>query len=177
MLDITKINYIPTGIHNKRQRGFEVISPKEYNRSFEPDAEIQVKLPKRSTKKAAGYDCFAPFDFTLQPGEDINIPTGIKAYMQDGEVLMVFPRSGLGFKYYTRLSNSTGIVDGDYYSNPNNDGHIHVKIRNEGTKPLTVKQGEAFCQFIFIPFLIVDGDNFDTGDDRIGGFGSTTREK
>ena len=79
MLDITKINSIPTGIHNKRQRGFEVISPKEYNRSFEPDAEIQVKLPKRSTKKAAGYDCFAPFDFTLQPGEDINIPTGIKA--------------------------------------------------------------------------------------------------
>ena len=173
MLDIENIVTTPL-IHKFTIRGFEPVCKEEFKKSFGDYSGVKVKLPKRSTKKAAGYDCFAPFDFTLQPGEDINIPTGIKAYMQDGEVLMVFPRSGLGFKYYTRLSNSTGIVDADFYSNPNNDGHIHVKLRNEGTKPLTVKQGEAFCQFIFMPFLLADGDDFDTGNERVGGFGSTT---
>ena len=173
MLDIENIVAIPL-INKFTIRGFEHVCKEEFKKSFDNYLGVEVKLPKRSTKKAAGYDCFAPFDFTLQPGEDINIPTGIKAYMQNGEVLMVFPRSGLGFKYYTRLSNSTGIVDADYYSNPNNDGHIHVKIRNEGTKPLTVKQGEAFCQFIFMPFLLADGDDFNTGNERVGGFGSTT---
>lgn len=156
-------------------RGFEIVNQKEYNKSFEPDAEIQIKLPKRSTKKSAGYDCFAPYGFILEPGDEINIPTGLKAYMLDGEVLMVFPRSGLGFKYYTRLANTTGIIDGDYYCNEDNDGHIHVKIRNEGNKTFSVKQGETFCQFIFMPFLLVDGDDFDNGETRIGGFGSTTK--
>lgn len=173
MLDIENITITPY-IHKSKIRGFEYVKPEEFIKTFVKDSKAKIKLPKRSTKKSAGYDCFAPYDFTLLPGEDINIPTGIKAYMQDGEVLMVFPRSGLGFKYYTRLSNSTGIVDGDYYSNPNNDGHIHVKIRNEGTKQLTVKQGEAFCQLIFMPFLLVDGDDFDTGNERVGGFGNTT---
>ena len=121
MLDIEKINgtnvYSETtnmsstiAVIKTKIRGFEIVKPEELEKSFK-NTEVKIKLPKRSTKKAAGYDCFAPFDFTLQSGEDINIPTGIKAYMQNGEVLMVFPRSGLGFKYYTRLSNSTGIVD------------------------------------------------------------------
>ena len=130
MLDIENITITPY-IHKSKLRGFEHVKQEEFIKAFVKDSKAKIKLPKRSTKKSAGYDCFAPYDFTLQPGEDINIPTGIKAYMQDGEVLMVFPRSGLGFKYYTRLSNSTGIVDADFYSNPNNDGHIHIKIRNE----------------------------------------------
>ena len=77
-------------------------------------------------------------------------------------------------KYKNCNLNDYKITIMDYYSNPNNDGHIHVKIRNEGTKPLTVKQGDAFCQFIFMPFLLADGDDFDTGNERVGGFGSTT---
>ena len=40
---------------------------------------------------------------------------------------------------------------------------------------MTIKQGDGMCQMIFMPFLLVDGDNFETGDIREGGFGSTTK--
>ena len=156
-----------------RTRGFEIISKEQYNKDFEKDMKIEIQLPKRSTKESAGYDVYAPFDIYLKPNEDIKIPTGIRAYMQTGEMLLIFPRSGLGFKYYTRIANTIGVVDSDYYYS-DNEGHIFVKLRNEGNKDLYIKQGEAFCQMIFMPFLLVDGDNFDEGDNRNGGFGSTT---
>ena len=155
-------------------RGFEIITDKQYRNDFDINDDIVIKIPKRATKGSAGYDCFAPADIYLKPSEEIKIPTGLKAYMQNGEVLMAFPRSGLGCKYYCRLANTVGIVDKDYYNNSNNEGHIFIKLRNEGNKDLFVKQGDAMCQFIFIPFLLIDGDDFDNGEDRNGGFGSTT---
>lgn len=151
----------------KKNRGFEFISTEKNI--------TDLKLPKRGTKSSAGYDCFAPFDIVLKPNEEIKVPTSIKAYMQDGEVLMTFPRSGLGFKYYCRLANTVGVIDKDYYNNKNNEGHIFVKLRNEGDKPMEIKKGDGMCQFIFMPFLLADGDGFEKGDDRIGGFGSTTK--
>ena len=156
-------------------RGFETISHAQCEKDFNQNEEIIIKLPKRATSGSAGYDCYAPVDIYLKPGEEIKVPTGIKAYMQDGEVLLAFPRSGLGFKYYCRLSNTIGVIDKDYFNNKNNEGHIFVKMRNEGDKDMMIKQGEAMCQFVFMPFLLVDGDSFDIGDERIGGFGSTTR--
>ena len=155
-----------------RTRGFEIIGDDQFDIDFEKYAEVKIKLPKRSTKESAGYDVYAPFDIHLMPNEDIKIPTGLRAYMQPGEVLLVFPRSGLGFKYYTRIANTIGVIDSDYYYS-DNEGHIFVKLRNEGNKDLDIKQGEAFCQMIFMPFLLVDGDNFENGNNRNGGFGST----
>lgn len=159
-----------------RLRGFETISNIQYKRDFEQGEEVLIKLPKRSTSGSAGYDCFAPVDIYLKPDEEIKVPTGLKAYMKNGEVLLVFPRSSLGFKYYCRLSNTIGVIDKDYYNNKDNEGHIFIKIRNEGNKDMLIKQGEAMCQFIFMPFLLVDKDNFNIGDDRVGGFGSTTKK-
>lgn len=156
-------------------RGFEMISQRQMNKDFETDIEYEIKLPKRSTKESAGYDIFSPVDILLKPNEEIKIPTGLKVHMQKGEVLLIFPRSGLGFKYYTRLANTIGVIDSDYI-NSDNEGHMWVKIRNEGNKELFINQGEAFCQAIFMPFLLVDGDNFDEGEDRNGGFGSTNRK-
>lgn len=154
-------------------RGFEMISQRQMNKDFETDIEYEIKLPKRSTKESAGYDIFSPVDILLKPNEEIKVPTGIKVHMQKGEVLLIFPRSGLGFKYYTRLANTIGVIDSDYI-NSDNEGHMWVKLRNEGDKDLFINQGDAFCQAIFMPFLLVDGDNFDDGEDRNGGFGSTT---
>lgn len=154
-------------------RGFEMISQRQMNKDFETDIEYEIKLPKRSTKESAGYDIFSPVDILLKPNEEIKVPTGLKVHMQKGEVLLIFPRSGLGFKYYTRLANTIGVIDSDYI-NSDNEGHIWVKLRNEGDKDLFINQGDAFCQAIFMPFLLVDGDNFDDGEDRNGGFGSTT---
>ena len=81
--------------------------------------DVEIKMPIRATKKSAGYDFFAPFDIYLKPNEDIKIPTGIRSYMQDGEVLIAVPRSGLGFKYYARLANTLGVIDSDYYYSDN----------------------------------------------------------
>jgi len=160
-------------------RGFEIITQNQALKDFEEKyiEEADLLLPKRGTSKSAGYDIFAPYDITLQPNEEIKVPTGLKAYMQDGEVLMAFPRSGLGFKFYCRLANTVGIIDSDYYNNSNNEGHMFVKLRNEGKTMMTIKQGEGMCQMIFMPFLIADNDSFDEGETRQGGFGSTTKLK
>ena len=133
-----------------------------------------IKMPERATKKSAGYDIFLPYDIKLAPNEDIKIPTFLNVSLDDGVVLLIAPRSGLGFKYYCRLSNTLGVIDGDYISS-DNEGHIWVKIRNEGTKTMELKAGQAFCQALFIPFLLQDGDDFENGNTRNGGFGSTTK--
>lgn len=158
-------------------RGFEFISTEQVIKDFGEDLSLvtEPKLPQRGTKASAGYDIYAPYNIILAPNEEINVPTGLKAYMQLGEVLMAFPRSGLGFKYYCRLANTVGVIDQDYYNNPKNEGHMFVKIRNEGDKEMVIKQGDGMCQMIFIPFLLADGDSFENGDIRHGGFGSTTK--
>ncbi len=134
----------------------------------------EIQLPKRATKESAGYDFFSPFDFMIQPGEEIKIPTGVCVHMKPGEVLLMYPRSGHGFKYYCRMANTVGVIDSDYVESDNH-GHIFVKLRNEGKKNMYVKVGEAFCQAIFMPFLLVDEDSFDNGENRNGGMGSTTK--
>ena len=103
-------------------------------------------IPKRSTSRSAGYDFFSPFYFELLPGESIKIPTGIKAYMMKDEVLHIYPRSGLGFKYFLRPANLVAIIDSDYYNNEDTEGHIWVKVRNEGDTTVEIKKGMAFCQ-------------------------------
>ena len=160
-----------------RLRGFEFISTEQAIKDFGEDLSLvtEPKLPQRGTKASAGYDIYAPYNIVLAPNEEINVPTGLKAYMQLGEVLMAFPRSGLGFKYYCRLANTVGVIDQDYYNNPKNEGHMFVKIRNEGDKEMVIKQGDGMCQMIFMPFLLADGDSFENGDIRHGGFGSTTK--
>jgi len=130
-----------------------------------------IILPKRATVGSAGYDFFAPFDIDLEPNRTLTVPTGIRAKIDDGWVLMLFPRSGLGFKYRLMLNNTVGIIDSDYYFSEN-EGHIHIKITN-GVKPLFIKKGEAFAQGVFVPFGITVDDN--TEGKRNGGFGSTDK--
>lgn len=134
----------------------------------------ELKLPRRATKGSAGYDFYAPFDFTLQSAETIKIPTGIRVKMQPDWVLQLFPRSGLGFKYRLQLNNTVGIIDSDYYDS-DNEGHIMVKLTNDSKdgKLLSVKKGEGFIQGIFLQYGITEDD--DTTDIRNGGFGSTTK--
>lgn len=133
-----------------------------------------IKLPKRATKGSAGYDFFSPISFTLKQGENIKIPTGIKVAIENGWVLTEFVRSSIGFKYGVSLSNGTGIIDSDYYNNEKNEGHIFIKLSNSDKsfdKPLTVFNGDAFCQGIFLPFGITIDD--ETDGIRKGGIGST----
>lgn len=133
----------------------------------------EVIIPKRGTKFSAGYDFFCPLDTIIYPKEVVLIPTGIKAEMNEGEVLQMYPRSSLGFKHRLMLMNTVGIVDSDYYNNIKNEGHIWVKYYNGGDVQVNLKTGDAFCQGVFQNFLLVDGDNFETGETRVGGLGST----
>lgn len=134
----------------------------------------EIKLPNRATSGSAGYDFYSPLDFELSPGETIKIPTGIKARMENGWVLMLFPRSGLGFKFRMQLNNTVGIIDSDYIGS-DNEGHIFIKITNDSNeeKVLSVKKGDGFAQGIFVPFGITVDDNATA--ERNGGFGSTTK--
>ena len=134
----------------------------------------RIKEPKRATIGSAGYDFYAPFDIELKPGETIKVPTGIRCEIEEGWVLTIYPRSGLGFKYRLQLNNTGGIIDSDYFSS-SNEGHIYIKITNDSNenKIVSIKEGEGFAQGIFLPFGITIDD--DASEIRNGGFGSTTK--
>lgn len=158
---------------------FEFVSKEQYLKDFEfkEDAcEVYSKLkkPHRATAMSAGYDFYSPFNFHLEPGKTIKIPTGIRTKMPEDYVLMIYPRSGLGFKYRLQLNNTVGVIDSDYY-NALNEGHIMIKITNDSNegKALDIKAGEGFAQGIFMQYGIVEDD--DAKDIRVGGFGSTTK--
>lgn len=128
--------------------------------------------PTRATKGSAGYDFESPISFELKPGETIKIPTGIRVKINDGWVLKLYPRSGLGFKFRVQMNNTVGIIDSDYY-NSDNEGHIFCKITNDTNedKTVSVNKGTGFCQGIFVEYGITFDD--DVTDERNGGFGST----
>ena len=132
-----------------------------------------IILPKRATSGSAGYDFFTPVKIELAPGESLSVPTGIRARIDEGWVLMLYPRSGLGFKYGMKLANTVGVIDSDYYYS-DNEGHIIAKITNTSTdKTITVEAGKGFIQGVFTPFGVTVDDEADGV--RNGGFGSTTK--
>lgn len=135
-----------------------------------------LEIPERATSGSAGYDFKAPFSFTLQPGQTIKIPTGIRVKIDEGWWLGCLPRSGLGFKYRLQLNNTMGVIDSDYYHS-DNEGHIFAKITNDSNegKMLEVKAGDGFMQAIFIPYGITYSDKADGV--RNGGMGSTDTKK
>lgn len=164
---------------------FEKVSKEQFREAFKgdfpnyTDSDVEriyeaIKLPQRATEGSAGYDFYAPITFTLRPGDTLKIPTGIRAKMEPGWVLTLYPRSGLGFKYRLQLNNTVGIIDSDYY-NSDNEGHIFAKITNDSNekKELRVERGAGFIQGIFLPFGITEDDEAEGV--RNGGFGSTSK--
>lgn len=133
-----------------------------------------IKLPQRATAGSAGYDFYSTMTFRLAPGESIKVPTGIRCRMDIGWVLLIFPRSGLGFKYQMGFANEIPVIDQDYFSS-SNEGHIMLKIVNRGDKILDIEAGQAFAQGILLPFGITTDDN--TTTIRDGGFGSTDKKE
>lgn len=158
---------------------FEKVSNKQFSKDWELGGNAdeiyeKIKLPTRATTGSAGYDFFTPCDITLAPGETIKIPTGIRVKIDEGYVLSLYPRSGLGFKFRLQFNNTVGIIDSDYY-NSDNEGHIFCKLTNDSNEGKTVllKKGDGFCQGIFTEYFITYDDETDII--RNGGFGSTTK--
>ncbi|NVY95995.1 dUTP diphosphatase [Lactobacillus sp. DCY120] len=176
-----------------KTRGFEIVSRYQ---------EAGLTLPKRQTKQAAGYDLQAAVDMVVptiwkqplakmlwaycqkrpQQGrwahwaeqvlKPVLIPTGLKAYLPAEEVLLLVNRSSGPLKRGLVLPNSVGVIDADYYDNPQNEGEIFVQMLNFFPTDRLIKKGDRICQGIFVPYLTVDNDHNDAPR-RQGGFGSS----
>ena len=154
-------------------RKFEKISFEQFKIDISDDKILydNYLYPKRSTEKSAGYDFESLIDFTLRPGENIKIPLGFKVYMEADEVCLLLVRSSMGFKYNVRMCNQVGVIDSDYVDNSENEGHMWIKLYNEGEEDFIVKKGDKIAQGIFIKYLKIDNDS--TVSKRNGGIGST----
>lgn len=165
---------------------FEKVSYNQFSKDmkdtfedFYTDEQIKdmydnIKLPKRATKMSAGNDFFSPFGFILAPNKTIKIPTGIRVAIDESWALKCYPRSSLGFKFRLQLSNTIGIVDGDYFYS-DNEGHIFAKLTNDSKegKTLELQSGTAFMQGIFEQYGITYDD--EVTEIRNGGLGSTSK--
>ncbi len=171
---------------NQSKIKFEKVSFEQYSDAIGGDAGRissikllseynDIKIPQRATQGSAGYDIFSPCSFTLEVGETIKLPTGIRVKIENtNKFLMIVPRSSLGFKYRMQLDNTCGVVDRDYaYSD--NEGLIYIKLTNDGKegKVIEINKGDAIAQGIFIDYGLTKDDNVKTV--RNGGFGSTNR--
>lgn len=157
-----------------RMRKFEKVKFSEFEKVFGSDRDLydSIILPKRGTKASAGYDFFALDDIVIKSGEIVKISTGIKSSMEEDEVLLLIIRSSLGFKHNIRIVNQVGVIDSDYYNNPDNDGHIMIKLQNHGVNDFVIEKGKAFAQGLFMKYLLTDDDV--ANGERKGGIGSTT---
>lgn len=167
----------------KKIAKFEKVSFEQFASAYKSEADENIcsiyealPLPKRATTGSAGYDFFCPQDMTIAPGETVMIATGIRVRMEEGWVLKLYPRSGLGFKYRLQLNNTVGIIDSDYYHS-DNEGHIFAKLTNDSreNKSVELTKGTAFMQGIFVEYGITVDD--EVSQLRNGGMGSTTPMK
>ena len=166
-------------------RGFEVCS--EY-------LDKNINLPVRKTRTSVGYDIEAAVDTTIpsiwktvfknikiflsgkndyEEFKPTLIPTGLKSYFEDDEVLILANKSSFPLKKGLIMANSIGIIESDYYGNCSNEGHLMFMYYNIGFKDIVIKEGESAGQAYFQKFLVADNDKAD--GIRTGGFGSTTK--
>jgi dUTP pyrophosphatase len=163
-----------------RIRGFEEVT--DNNKQYAQEVTVHGKrmkvfpdavLPQRSDVRSAGYDFQSPIDIKLLPAQKTILWTNVKAYMQDDEVLKLFPRSSLGVKKGLMLSNTVGIIDSSYYDNPGNEGNIGLPLLNTSGVTIEIKRGERIVQGVFEKYLTSDNGNPEDDVIREGGFGSS----
>ena len=158
-----------------------------------------VKSPARGTEEAAGIDFFVPnyneqfkndfeeknpeidyavfkdvMEITLEPGQRVLIPSGIKTWMETGTALIAANKSGVASK--KGLIFGAQVVDSDYA------GEVHISVINTSNEDVIIKTGEKLIQFIHTPVYLtvpeeVDEYIFNALHDKSqrgeGGFGST----
>jgi dUTP pyrophosphatase len=169
-----------------RIRGFEVCKGYE---------DKDIILPVRKTGASVGYD--------FESAEDVVVPsiwktvfinaskflkgetdyetikptllkTGVKAYYQEDEGLFLANRSSHPFKKGLVLANSIGIIESDYYQNPDNDGNLMFAYYNFFPVDTVIKKHDVIGQGYFQKFLVTDDDKAE--GQRLGGFGSTDKK-
>lgn len=137
-----------------------------------------ARLPVYASKGAACVDLHAVMDpaeagyALVNPGTPVAFRTGLAFEVPDGHAMLIFSRSGHGFKNDVRLANCVGVIDSDYR------GEVHVKLTNDNTDggSLRVCHGDRIAQALVLPIPHVEFELVDElGDTErgTGGFGST----
>lgn len=166
-------------------------------------ADADITIPVRATANSAGYDFEVAEETVVQSyphqlailkatlgynAVDLEgvkeitkqfqckptlVPTGIKCQMADDEYLEISLRSSIPLKHWLILGNSIGIIDSDYYNNPDNEGEIFFQIINLAPCPIILHKGDKIGQGIIKKYIVTEDDN--ASGEREGGFGSTSR--
>lgn len=133
-----------------------------------------IKLPERSTLNSAGYDFFAIEDVTLPAKKLTRVMTGVKCELMPNQVLILANRSSNPSKKGLILANGIGVIDADYYGNPDNDGEMGFEFYNILDEDVVIKKGEKLGQGIIMKFDKTEDDYISNPyKTRVGGFGST----
>lgn len=146
------------------ERYFEIVND-TYRKT-----DTNITLPTRATKSSIAYDFYSPIDTVINPMQSVMIWTDVKAKFNADEALLINVRSSMG-KHPIMIANTQGWIESDYYSNPDNDGNIGIRLFNLGTEPYEIKIGDRIAQGMFIKYL--EADNGNTEQERTGGFGSS----
>lgn len=141
----------------------------EVDKKFKKYPSEATRLPERMTAGSAGYDFYSKSSVSVEPGETVKLWTDVKADMNPDEALILVVRSSLGGKFM--LANTVGVIDSDYFSNPNNDGNIGIFLKNISSEKQWVHAGDRIAQGVFVKYLTAENGN--NGCQRSGGFGST----
>lgn len=164
-------------------------------------AEAGLTIPVRATANSAGYDFEVAAETVVQPYPhqlailkatlgyetmDLSgikeitkqfqckptlVPTGIKCKMDEDEYLEISLRSSIPLKHWLILGNSIGIIDSDYYNNPDNEGEIFFQVINLAPCPIMLHKGDKIGQGIIKKYITTEDD--EASGERAGGFGST----
>lgn len=182
-----------TVYYNNRPR-FEAVS------RFADDAEMLI--PKRGTVASAGYDFVVAEDIVIPPyvslmneisalecqpvtleemaaltkrtgAKPTLVSSGVKCEIPSNMYLELSVRSSTPLKYWLIMANSVGIIDADYYNNPDNEGEIFFQMINLSPFPIQLRKGDKIGQGIFKEYRIAADDN--AKGNRTGGFGSTSK--
>ena len=133
--------------------------------------EEDIKLPERSTLNSAGYDFFAIEDIIFNPETITRVFTGVKCELMSNQVLILANRSSNPSKKGLVLLNGIGVIDADYYGNPDNDGEIAFEFYNMLDEVVEIKKGEKLGQGLILRFDKVEDDY--VTNVRKSGWGST----
>lgn len=149
-------------------------------KSFDADASLNLLAtmldPDRFKVEDKVYTMDEAAELIKQAGAKVTlVPTGVKCKIPKGWYLQLSARSSLPLKHWLIVANGIGVIDGDYYDNPSNEGHIYFQLINLSPVPIVIKKGEKFGQGIFLNFGVTSDDK--ATEKRKGGFGSTSGQK
>ena len=137
-----------------------------------------AQMPHYATDGAGCFDLYGVAEAEIPPMFAATISTGLALEIPEGHAMLIFSRSGHGFKHGVRLSNAVGVIDADFR------GEVKVKLTCDIDPPddkpsFFVKPGDRIAQALVLPVERVNfifADELSDTERGTGGFGSTGKD-